>query len=431
MINPNAPPVSVKEKTRVFTSPVCSNPQGYQSEVRCRLRPARAISCVRTKRDRPVVPAGALEVGRDLDAGARHLLLVDEVRLDLLLLLCEPGAKDRRQRPHRPHRVRQETGHRGTLQADRPIVARLVDRNEGDPVLRHRVREDVPQPGDIAALGRRGRRRRQSRAEAARRPGAVAPAAEPVRDPRLNRPRRVRHLVADELHELARFALERVSERRRDEEMRAKRIQPGGGAGTAEAEEVPARPCRLVAAVCRSDERPLSEHVGDDDAENFGERSDLLAARNHEPVVAVHQRKLGDDDAREIGRVGPDVAEVDGAVLELPPPRIRLSGEFGPRRDYGEGLLRDDVGAAAGDARRVADLERVPVKPISVICIGCQDELQAARARDAAVEPILELFRAPCIVSRTRLREEREGAVTEGCHRRQDEALMLHRNPAG
>ena len=62
--------------------------------------------------------------------------------------------------------------------------------------------------------------------------------------------------------------------------------------------------------------------------------------------------------------------------------------------------------------------KRVPVEPISVICIGCQDELQAARARDAAVEPVLELFRAPCVVSRTRLREERERAVTEGCHRR-------------
>ena len=71
----------------------------------------------------------------------------------------------------------------------------------------------------------------------------------------------------------------------------------------------------------------------------------------------------------------------------------------------------------ARDARRVADLERVPVEPVSVIRIGGQDELLAARARDAAVEPVLELLRAPCIVSRIRLREERERAVTEGCQR--------------
>ena len=60
----------------------------------------------------------------------------------------------------------------------------------------------------------------------------------------------------------------------------------------------------------------------------------VLPVGDDEPVVAEEQRELGDDDLRDVGRVGRDVAEVDGRVLDLPPARAGHPGELGGRRDH-------------------------------------------------------------------------------------------------
>ena len=62
-----------------------------------------------------------------------------------------------------------------------------------------------------------------------------------------------------------------------------------------------------------------TEGVDDLEMAELGQRADGDRDRDHEPVAAVRSGELGDEHAGEVGRARLDLAEVHGAVLELPP----------------------------------------------------------------------------------------------------------------
>ncbi len=52
-------------------------------------------------------------------------------------------------------------------------------------------------------------------------------------------------------------------------------------------------PIVFFAFVRGTDERPLAEHVGDDEHTHFAERVRLHGIRNDKPIVAVNEPQLG------------------------------------------------------------------------------------------------------------------------------------------
>ena len=200
------------------------------------LEPSPRPVCLRTpshSQARPSRQRVRWKACGDADAGARHFLLVQEIRL-----------RRPRSRPSRSSEVRGRTGtgsarvalhdpqHRGALQLGLAVVVLDVHRNHRDPVLGYGAHDLV------ADLGARRRRRRQGRraepafevaledrpAVSVGRFAAVLRLSGGQRDGLLDSPDHVRHLVAGEHHSFERLPVQDLLRGRRDDEAEIGRL---------------------------------------------------------------------------------------------------------------------------------------------------------------------------------------------------------------
>ena len=158
----------------------------------------------------------------------------------------------------------------------------------------------------------------------------------------------------------------------------------------------------------------LAEGVGDDERLRAEDRAGRRLDRDREPVAAVGERELDEQQPHQLVGIALDAVEVDLAVLELPEAVGRHAGVAHRRRDHGA----DDrfglrVGRLRAELQVGLDVERVPLERAARILGRRQRELAVARLRGDR-ERVLEPLREPRLRSPT-ARPRRPG---RGCSAR-------------
>ncbi len=98
---------------------------------------------------------------------------------------------------------------------------------------------------------------------------------------------------------------------------------------------------------------------------------DRIGRRRHrerEPIVGVLEHDIEQQHRREVGAIGREPSDVDGAIFELPPARIRRAGIVeSPGNDLS--VRRGKCWPGDGDRRRIA-VDREPVD-VAAVVIAC------------------------------------------------------------